>query len=348
MPYEYINPYMPGGGEDSDLPYSAQTEGSSSNAQAQAHTQAQASDSDSLPIVQPGDMQDFDPGYPIPSTEGPSENAITIVDGILASEHNVDVEMTDADEPSASDADDSNLFFGQEPESNVSPEEPDQFEETVYDDNSEDESSDADDEDDMGYGLLFRATGSATTSLPATHSRRGSTYTTDSSTEVPRESRPFKMSEFELAYAHFAKKWKVSRSMHRDLRAILQLLPKPPPVITTMPKRIDKIKQRLDQQTPSLSTRRVTLALNPWLLPTRTAHEKYMRLFDIRDFFRSYLQSSALMKRVHTGMAHYVDQPIELYHSEAWRGSNRTTSGRFAKVQFGLNAGQVILASDFV
>jgi hypothetical protein len=344
MPHEYINPYMPGGGEDSDLPYGGQSEGSSSNAQ------AQASDSDGLPIVQPRDMHDFDPDYPIPSTEGPSGNAITIVDGILAtsSEHNVDVKMTDAGEPSASNADDSSRFFGQEPESSVSPEELDQFEETVYDNSSEDESADADDEDDMGYGLLFGATGSATTGLSATRSHRGSTYTTDPSTEVPRESRPFEMSEFELAYAHFAKKWKVSRSMHRDLRAILQLLPNPPPVITTMPKRIDKIKQRLDQQTPSLPTRRVTLALDPCLLPTRTAHEEHMRLFDMRDFFRSYLQSSALMKRVHTGMAHYVDQPIELYHSEAWGGSNRTTSGQFAKVQFGSGAGQVILASDFV
>ncbi|CAN9363890.1 unnamed protein product [Alternaria alternata] len=123
------------------------------------------------------------------------------------------------------------------------------------------------------------------------------------------------------------------RAQYTDLRALLQLLDPVPLEVSSLPKRVDTLKERLDQQTPSLPARRAVLNLDARLLPTRALRFDHMRLFDMRQFFRHYLQSTALMSRAHTGMAHYVDNP---------------TDGEFAKVQSGKYKGELVLASDFV
>ena len=57
------------------------------------------------------------------------------------------------------------------------------------------------------------------------------------------------------------------------------------------------------------------LQLDPGLLPTRAQHTEEMILFDTKHLFKCLLQAPKLMSHVHMGMAEYVDQPTEFWHS---------------------------------
>ena len=54
------------------------------------------------------------------------------------------------------------------------------------------------------------------------------------------------------------------------------------------------------------------------------------------------------MIQVHIGLAHYVNEPTEFWHSQSWGGSNRTTSGQFARVKSGRHKNDILLASEFI
>ncbi|KAF1816009.1 hypothetical protein P152DRAFT_388332 [Eremomyces bilateralis CBS 781.70] len=54
--------------------------------------------------------------------------------------------------------------------------------------------------------------------------------------------------------------------------------------------------------------------------------------------------SSTIRERMHIGMAHFVDEPAELWHSTAWASSIRYSSGEFPR----LPEGQVVFPSDIV
>ena len=170
----------------------------------------------------------------------------------------------------------------------------------------------------------------------------------DPTTSLPHHAKNFTMSPFRAALSLYANKWNVSREQWEDLRSVLHLLEVVPPEVAVLPKRVDSIKEALDDQLPLLTMRSRTLELDPSLLPTRAKHQEDILLFDMKEFFRRLLQSKELMNRAHTSMAQYVDEPTEFWHSRSWGGSNRTTSGQFARVQSGSHKDEVILASDFV
>ncbi|KAL7818066.1 hypothetical protein V8C44DRAFT_211757 [Trichoderma aethiopicum] len=52
---------------------------------------------------------------------------------------------------------------------------------------------------------------------------------------------------------------------------------------------------------------------------------------DPYSLFKAFL-SSDVANNMHTGLAHFVDEPTELFHSHSWASSVRTTSGQFAHV----------------
>ena len=156
------------------------------------------------------------------------------------------------------------------------------------------------------------------------------------------------MSPFRAAVSLYVNKWSVSREQWEDLRSMLHLLEIVPLEVAVLPKRVITIEEGLEDQLPLLTMRRRTLELDPSLLPTRAKHQEDILLFDMEEFFVRLLQSEELMKRTHTSMAQYVDEPTEFWHSLSWGGSNRTTSGQFARVQSGSHKGEFILASDFV
>ena len=172
--------------------------------------------------------------------------------------------------------------------------------------------------------------------------------TIGSTTEIPHNSSTFKMSEFEAALALYVNKWSVSREQYKDLRGVLNLLDQIPYQISCLPARVDTIKNALNNQLPLLTMRSRELQLDRGLLPTRAQHTEDILLFDMKHFFKSLLQAPKIMSRVHMGMAEYVDQPTEFWHSRSWGTSNQTTSGQFATVTNGKYQGETVLASDFV
>ena len=170
----------------------------------------------------------------------------------------------------------------------------------------------------------------------------------DPTTSLPHHAKDFNMSPFRAAVSLYVNKWSVSRRQWEDLRSMLHSLEVVPLEVAVLPKRVDTIKEGLEDQLPLLTMRRRTLELDPSLLPTRAKHQEDILLFDMKEFFLRLLQSEELIKRTHTSMAQYVDEPTEFWHSLSWGGSNRTTSGQFARVQSGSHKGEFILASDFV
>jgi len=175
----------------------------------------------------------------------------------------------------------------------------------------------------------------------------------DPTTEVPHYTKPFSMSPFDAAVRLFVQKWSVTRGQWVDFRSMLHLLQNVPPEVAALPARVDTLKINLDQQLPLLRLRSRELDLDIDLLQTRSGQDPKRRkeeigLFNMKAFFKRLLQADTVMKRSHIGMAAIVDQPTEFWHSDSWGGSNRTTSGRFAKVQSGKYRGDVVLVSDFV
>ncbi|KAF1935730.1 hypothetical protein EJ02DRAFT_428167 [Clathrospora elynae] len=170
----------------------------------------------------------------------------------------------------------------------------------------------------------------------------------DPSEEVPYHTAEFDMTEFRLGITNFVNKHRLSRSAYVELRAVLYLLNPVHPEVAALPRRIDTIKKDFNKQLPLLKMRKRQLQLDPTKLPTRSKHTEDLYLFDMRDVFRRMLHSKTMMRRVHIGMAHIVDNPVEFWHSQAWAGSNRTTSGEFAMIHRNRHEAEPILTSDFV
>ena len=139
----------------------------------------------------------------------------------------------------------------------------------------------------------------------------------DLTEEVPRIEQPFTMSAFYTGLALFVNKHNVSRDMYVELRQLLHLITPLPAEIKTLPKRVDTIKETLKNQLPLLKTRQRILNLNPHQLPTHSSHTEPMLTFDMRDVFRRMLHADALLNSGYFGMAHYVDAPTELWHSNS-------------------------------
>ena len=56
-----------------------------------------------------------------------------------------------------------------------------------------------------------------------------------------------------------------------------------------------------------------------------------LHIIDPTSMFTAFM-SSDVGQGMHTGLAHFVDEPEELYHSHSWASSNRSTSGEFAHI----------------
>ena len=56
-----------------------------------------------------------------------------------------------------------------------------------------------------------------------------------------------------------------------------------------------------------------------------------LHMIDPVNLFIRFLAYN-VSKNMHKGLAHFVDMPIELFHSNSWATSARTTSGEFAHI----------------
>ena len=80
------------------------------------------------------------------------------------------------------------------------------------------------------------------------------------------------------------------------------------------------------------------------MIPSRSKNTEDIVIFDMRDYFRSLVQSERLIARAYQGLAEIVDAPVELWQSDAWGCSVRTTSGQFARYP----NNEPVFPSDFI
>ncbi|KAF7532596.1 hypothetical protein G7054_g7828 [Neopestalotiopsis clavispora] len=79
-------------------------------------------------------------------------------------------------------------------------------------------------------------------------------------------------------------------------------------------------------------------------LPTATMK---ITFFDPPSVFKNFIASD-LYRDAHHGPAMFVDEPTELFHSQSWASSIRTSSGIYPHVYINGEIGPVVFPSDFV
>ncbi|OTA53841.1 hypothetical protein K449DRAFT_389592 [Hypoxylon sp. EC38] len=140
------------------------------------------------------------------------------------------------------------------------------------------------------------------------------------------------------------------------------------PEVALLPRNLKTFKNLVTDRLPLLDMRVMDVPLtadNIAKLPTVTASNKgderetqdaiqrtgpisaNLHYFDPVALFTGLL-SSDIVNSLHLGMAHFVDEPTELYHSHSWSGSVRTTSGQFAHFIVDGEMGNPIFPSTYI
>ena len=167
-----------------------------------------------------------------------------------------------------------------------------------------------------------------------------------------------------LALGLWVEKSACSRADYVRLREVLQLskastegeaVELNPSTVDTLPLKLDTLKRQLRRHIPLLQVMRKPLPVVIEKQPSLPHQEKGMdrqrieRLswqywYDPVNLIRTILSASRLRKKMFFGMAHYVDEPTELWESRAWGSSIRTTSGDVCYTQ----DGALIIPGDLV
>ncbi|KAL9593508.1 MAG: hypothetical protein Q9219_007519 [cf. Caloplaca sp. 3 TL-2023] len=187
-------------------------------------------------------------------------------------------------------------------------------------------------------------------------SRRSSNHTIDTSEDIPHGRSAEELPEFTLAFAMWVEVSGLSRKNYESLLEVLDLL-RDIRTIHDLPRSITTLKSRVRAQIPLIGMRKKSLSVVQEQLPTMTPAEKEqvqnepykptpttMFFLDPIDLFRVVLTSAQFRSKMHFGMAHFVDQPCELYHSNAWATSILSCSGQYAT----LSDGSPVFPSDVV
>jgi len=146
-------------------------------------------------------------------------------------------------------------------------------------------------------------------------------------------------------YAH---NFGINRTQYAALCEVLSLLPgprpgSPQPDIKNLPNQLSTLKDRISKRFPLLDMRVADIPLIVEKLATEQASRKRdeaqagkepiakLHIIDPTSIFTAFM-SSDVGQKMHTGLAHFVDEPEELYHSHSWASSTRSTSGEFAHI----------------
>ncbi|RYC54491.1 hypothetical protein CHU98_g11716 [Xylaria longipes] len=182
---------------------------------------------------------------------------------------------------------------------------------------------------------------------------------------VKHNRRAHDMNDFTMAMGLYCIRNGVSRKEYAMLKEMFNLLKIGQGVtkLDKLPNTVDTLKRYVKEELPLLQMRSYPVALNPDKLPSsrlraaevagsvvdqpkqdmffsrlRAAEvagsvvdqpKQDMFFFNPIEFFKSIL-ASKLADSMHFGMAKFVDNPSEAYHSTQWAASIRTTSGDFA------------------
>ena len=164
-----------------------------------------------------------------------------------------------------------------------------------------------------------------------------------------------RISPFQLAFGLWCENSSISRSDYRRLREVWQMALGPGAGDTQqLLEKLDTLKKRVRSQLPMLRLMRKPIVVSLENQPTFPAGEKgdHARIerktwhywYDPIDLVANILSAGDLTQKMHFGMAYYVDDPIEFWHSRAWGSSAITTSGQFAYSQ----QGDLIIPGDIV
>ncbi|PMD37433.1 hypothetical protein L207DRAFT_585769 [Hyaloscypha variabilis F] len=110
--------------------------------------------------------------------------------------------------------------------------------------------------------------------------------------------------------------------------------------IKRLPKALESLKKSFVNQLPLLQQRKRKVDLVPEKVPTLAASAKvdggnsppfaWAYWFDPTCLISSILSTPSIKGQMFFGMAHFVDEPQEFYHSMSWASSIRLTSGEYA------------------
>ena len=172
----------------------------------------------------------------------------------------------------------------------------------------------------------------------------------DLSEEVPHTRASSELKPFILAFGLWCQVAGVSRHDYQSLLEVFELLDDLQ-LLKELPRKISTLKKHVQQQLPIMKLRKQEVAIAAQQQPTQGPKDcdkpatETMYFFDPIHLFKTVLSSSTYRAKIHTGLAHFVDRPSELYHSMAWASSIKSCSGEYAKNKDGT---EVVLPSDCV
>ena len=177
----------------------------------------------------------------------------------------------------------------------------------------------------------------------------------DKSELLPQHRIPHALEDpdpFVLALGLWCEESGISRQQYTSLRQILKLL-EPHPSLSRLPDGYAGLR-RTKGYLPQLPLRRALVSLAPEKLATMAEGQKrldaqavpkeHLYFFDATELFSRVLRSQ-LTAKMYFGIGEFRTSPHELWQSQAWLSSVRTTSGQFARYH---NSNRPIFPSDWV
>lgn len=162
----------------------------------------------------------------------------------------------------------------------------------------------------------------------------------DSSILIPHEQSKTPRSKFILAMGLWAKNAGLSKAHYGALREVLRRL-KPHTAyeeISKLPESVTTLHKWAKADMPLLPLREKKIPLLSAKLATMKPSAKFSRtstdpplenlvFFNLIELFTKFLSAGPILNKMDLGFAHFVDCPSELWQSDAWAASVRTTSG---------------------
>jgi hypothetical protein len=174
----------------------------------------------------------------------------------------------------------------------------------------------------------------------------------DAPEPVPHKRADRPISDFALALDLWCFQSNITRRQYSGLLEVLRLLVDIDD-LQQLPKDVSTLTKSAVAQLPLLPQRRKQVYLKPEKLPTLQPSQKFgdvsapttwVYWFDPAALFTAILSTPAITEKLHFGMAEFVDEPYEFWHSMSWASSIRSTSGEYAKYP----DGSPVFPSDFV
>ena len=163
------------------------------------------------------------------------------------------------------------------------------------------------------------------------------------SEQIPhRRSADANPSRFTVALGLWCEEAGISRVQYTSLLEILRM-PELPQKVPTLPKCLSTLKKQTAATLPLLAMRKRSIPLQH-TQQSRQKTEEDLIFFDPVHLFKSVVASN-IANTLHIGLGEFHDahQQDELFKSNCWRSSIRTTSGEFAHYP----SGQPVFPSDF-